>query len=353
MAVKRRTAGKEDKMSAQVKQHTKKDNINKSEKPTFTKVISTGSLLLDLAISGGAVRGGGIPPGIMVVGYGPSGAGKTVLAVELAGAIQRSGGVVKYRDSEARLNPKFAEIFDLDFDELDYSRPDTIPEAFNDLHKWNPDTKKINGYIIDSLAALSTSMEMENDAGDKMGMRRAKEFSEHLRKGARQITNKNLILFCTNQIRENADAATPYSRKDVNPGGKAIEFYSSLVLRFTSFKKIKEEVSVKGKAVTRVVGIEGIIEVDKSSIWKPYRQAPITIFFDYGIDDIRENLKFLKQYTKSTTYCVGGESLGLSLDEAIRKVEKRGLENDLREEVIDLWEEIESKFDSNRKKKIR
>ena len=354
MKIKRKkAAGNDGKMSTQVKQHTKKDNKEATRETAFTRVISTGSLLLDLAISGGAIRGGGIPPGVMVVGYGPSGAGKTVLAVELAGAIQRSGGKVKYRDSEARLNPKFAEIFDLDYDELDYSQPNTISEAFTDLHKWEPDTNKINGYIIDSLAALSTSMEMENDAGDKMGMRRAKEFSEHLRKGARNITNKNLILFCTNQIRENADAANPYSRKDVNPGGKAIEFYSSLVLRFTSFKKIKEEVSVKGKAVTRIVGIEGIIEVDKSSIWKPYRTAPVTIFFDYGIDDIRENLKFLKQYTKSTTYTVGGESLGISLDEAIRKVEKRELENDLREEVIDLWEEIESKFDSNRKKKIR
>ena len=339
-------------LKKQVREHAESKQEAKQD-VTFDKVISTGSTLLDLSISGGAVRGGGIPPGIMVVGYGPSGAGKTVLACEIAGAIQRQGGELMYRDSEARLNPKFAELFDMDYDSIDYTQPNTISEAFTDLHKWKPDPSNINGYVVDSLAALSTSMEMDNDEGDKMGMRRAKEFSEHLRKGARNIKSKNMILFCTNQIRENADAKTPYSRKDVNPGGKAIEFYSSLILRFTSFSKIKEKIAVKGKDVTRVVGIEGIIEVDKSSIWKPYRQAPITIYFDYGIDDIRENLKFLKQYTGATSYVLGGENIGKSLEQAIKHIEQNKAEKKLKEEVTDLWEEIEKKFDSNRKKKRR
>jgi hypothetical protein len=34
-------------------------------------------------------------------------------------------------------------------------------------------------------------------------------------------------------------------------------------------------------------------------------------------------------------------------------VEKYELEDELREEVIDLWEEVESKFESNRKPKRR
>lgn len=350
--MRKRTKGDAPSMEKQVKAHAK-EVVKKEENLDFSKVISTGSTLLDLAISGGAVRGGGIPGGIMVVGYGPSGAGKTVMACEIAGAIQRQGGQLKYRDSEARLNSKFAEMFDLDYDAVDYTQPDTISEAFTDLHKWSPDSSVINGYIVDSLAALSTTMEMESEAGDKMGMRRAKEFSEHLRKGARNITKKNLIVFCTNQIRENADAANAYSRKDVNPGGKAIEFYSSLILRFTSFKKIRAEVSIKGKTVTRVIGIEGIIEVDKSSIWKPYRTAPVSIYFDYGIDDVRENLAFIKKYTGSTTYTVKGEPIGKSIEHAIKAVETRNLERRLKNEVIALWEEIESKFDSDRKKKIR
>ena len=37
----------------------------------------------------------------------------------------------------------------------------------------------------------------------------------------------------------------------------------------------------------------------------------------------------------------------------IKIIEESKSENDLREQVIDLWEEIESKFESNRKPKVR
>ena len=47
--------------------------------------ISTGSTLADLAISGGRIRGGGLPSGILVEIFGPSGSGKTVLLSEIAG----------------------------------------------------------------------------------------------------------------------------------------------------------------------------------------------------------------------------------------------------------------------------
>lgn len=340
-------------LETQIKNRVSKKPVKKPEFEGNDEImISTGSTLLDLAISGGRKRGGGIPGGIMVVGYGPSGTGKTILACEIAGAIQRAGGALKYRDSEARLDAGFAKLFDLDYENVDLTRPNIIPDAFQDLYKWEVDNTVINGYIIDSLAALSTSMEMDNDAGDKMGMRRAKEFSEHLRKCARVIKQRNLILFCTNQIRENADAGL-YSRKEVNPGGKAIEFYSSLILRFTSFKKIRNEVKVKGKLVKRVVGIEGVIEVDKSSIWKPHRTANISIYFDYGIDDIRENLKFIKTYTGATVYYVNETKLSQAIEKSIEMVEQQDLEEELKNQVIDLWMEIESKFEIERKPKKR
>ena len=67
-------------------------------------MISTGSTLLDLIISGTRVRGGGLPGGILVEIFGPSGTGKTVLLCEIGGVIQRQNGDVRYGDPEARLN---------------------------------------------------------------------------------------------------------------------------------------------------------------------------------------------------------------------------------------------------------
>jgi recombination protein RecA len=317
----------------------------------FGKVISTGSTLLDLAISGGRVRGGGLPGGILVEIFGPSGSGKTVLLSEIAGAVQRQGGEIMFHDPEARLDPQFAKLFGMELDEKDYKRPNKVPEVFKAVRAWEPTNKNIiNGVFADSLAALSTTTEMDNEDGDKYGMRRAKEFSEESRKTCRVLAQNNYLMVCSNQVRVNMDAG-PYGQKYITPGGEAIGFYSSLRLRTKVKEKIKEERRIAGKEVSRIVGVEVQVEVFKSSIWKPFHVAPITILFDYGIDDIRQNLQFIKDYTKMTVYGVNGEGLGRSIDEAIGAVENEHLENALKDEVIDLWEEIEGKFKQERRPK--
>jgi protein RecA len=317
----------------------------------FGRKISTGSTLLDLAISGGRVRGGGLPGGILVEIFGPSGSGKTVLLSEIAGAIQRQGGEIMFHDPEARLNKQFAKLFDLDTDTMAYSNPDTVPEVFQAVRDWQvKDDSIINGVMADSLAALSTDMEMEAKEGDKMGMRRAKEFSEELRKTCRILTKNNYLMVCSNQVRENLDAG-PYGQKFKSPGGEAIGFYSSLRLRTLSPEKIKEKRTIAGKEVFRVSGVKIQVEVFKSSIWKPYRTAPIIILFDYGIDDIRANLQFLKEYSHNTTYTIAGRSLSNKMDDAVKMIEEEHLEEALRQDVILLWNDIEFKFANERKPK--
>lgn len=258
-----------------------------------------------------------------------------------------------FADPEARLNKQFASMFGLTLEEGSYSRPDTVTELFASANDWAPASfknKRINGIFADSLAALSTDMEMEKKEGDKMGMKRAKDFSEQLRKFARVIAEKNYLMVCSNQVRQNLDAG-PYGEKYTTPGGVSIGFYSSLRLRFMKPEKIKDKIKVQGKEVTRVIGVEVQIEVYKSSIWKPYHMAPVYILFDYGIDDVRANLQYIKDFTKNTMYTCGGEKLSSSLEESIKAIETGELENELKEEVIDLWEEIESKFEKERKPK--
>lgn len=348
-----RTNKKEVSLSSQIKSKNKIDPKEKREYDgDVTKVISTGSTLLDLAISGGRIHGGGMPGGILVEIFGPSGSGKTVLLCEIAGQVQRKNGEIMFHDPEARLNKQFARIFDLDTDSIEYTTPNTIPEVFQGVRSWEPKAKSINAIMADSLAALSTDMEMDNDDGDKMGMRRAKEFSEQLRKTCRILTERNLLMVCSNQVRVNVDAGK-YGQKYSSPGGESIGFYSSLRLRMLNPEKIKQKVRIAGKEVTRVIGVTTTIEVFKSSIWKPYRSAPVTILFDYGIDDIRQNLQFIKDFTKNTVYTANGVKLAVGMEESIGMVEEQGLDVALRKEVIALWEDVESKFDSERKPKKR
>jgi len=314
-------------------------------------LISSGSTLLDLAVSGGRVHGGGFPGGIFVEIFGPNGSGKTILLCEMAGDVQRKGGQVRFDDPEGRLNTQFAQMFDLDTAEMDYDKPDMVTEVFQNIRAWQPkNTKLINGTFTDSLAALSTALEMGEDEGDKMGMRRAKEFSEGLRKNARILVDKNYIMVCSNQIRDNASG---YGPKTESPGGKAIGFYASVRLKAAEVEKITVEKIHAGKKIKKVIGIKTTFEVYKNSVWKPYRTAPVYIIFDYGVDDIRANLQYIKDFTKNTTYTVGGESVGVSMEEAIAYVENNDLVATLKEEVISLWEEIEGKFEFERKPKSR
>jgi protein RecA len=309
-----------------------------------TQYISTGSTLLDLAISGGRVRGGGIPAGILVEIFGPASCGKTVILCEIAGRVQRAGGEVLFRDPEARLNKQYAGIFGLDVDAVEYDRPATVVEAFKPIYGWKPkNAKAVHGIFADSLAALSTELEMENVDGDKMGMRRAKEFSEQLRKVCRILPERNILMVCSNQVRQNIDAG-PYGQKYSAPGGEAIGFYSSLRLRCKASQKVKRERMIRGQKVVRSVGVETEIEVYKSSVWKPYRTAVLSILFDYGVDDIRANLQFIKMHSGRDIYVTGHLDLDKSLEESIRMIEADGLQDKLREEVIDLWEEIEKRF---------
>jgi RecA/RadA recombinase len=258
-----------------------------------------------------------------------------------------------FHDPEARLNDQFARIFDLDPGEMTTMRPDTVTEMFTSIRDWIPDNKKINGVMADSLAALSTDLELDEEEGDKMGMRRAKEFSEQLRRTARILASTNTLMVCSNQIREDPERVGRFSPKYKSPGGKAIAHYGSLRLKTSKMGSLSRSVTVRGKKIRQIYGIEIEVEIAKSSVWKPHRKAPVTIDFDYGVDDIRENLKFIKDFTGVNTYNIGDQKLGSTLPDAIEKVEQGGLEEDLRNEVINLWEEIEEEFKVERKPKRR
>jgi recombination protein RecA len=263
------------------------------------------------------------------------------------------GGDAFFNDPEARLNKSFAKIHGLNFDSLIIEEPDTVTQVFNNLLNWKPVTNApVHGFLTDSLAALSTNMEMDNEEGDKMGMRRAKEFSEGLRKACRFIKQNNYIMVCSNQIRVNAGASA-YGEQFTVPGGKAIAFYASVRLRFHKPEKIKKKIKVAGKEITKVTGILAKIEVYKNSCDEPFRTAEVYIDHVYGIDDIKTNLQYIKDYTNTTSYCLNGEVLDKSLDKAALIIESNDYEEALKEEVINLWTSIQAKFETPRKKKIR
>jgi recombination protein RecA len=344
-------------LASQMKKHVnsskKKEETEEELEGNFETTVSTGSTLLDLNISGGRKRGGGIPGGVFMEIFGPNSCGKSVLLSEIAGDVQRKGGDVRFDDPEACLSSQFAKIFGLDVSKMKYDTPDTVTQVFKNIREWEPKgSGKLNGSFTDSLAALSTDLEMEDDDGDKRGQRRAKEFSEGFRKNARILKQKNYLMVGSNQVRENDEATNKFSPKFKSTGGFAIGFYASIRLRGTNPEKIFKEVSFNGEKIKQAIGVETEFEVFKNKVWTPYRKASLYIIWDYGIDDIRSNLKYIKMYKKQTQFCLHGKVLDKSLETAISLIEEdSGLIEELKEETIDLWEEIESKFASERRPK--
>lgn len=314
-------------------------------------VVSTGSTLLDLAISGGRFPYGGVPGGILVEIFGPAGAGKTVLLCEMAGAVQRANGSVLFYDPEGRLNRQFSTMMGVDFDRVDYSMPETIRQVFGAVREWVPKSEApVHGVFADSLAALTTELEMDGE--DKYGMRRAKEFSEQLRLTCRELAKKNYLMVASNQVRQNLDAG-PYGQRYTTTGGVAVGFYASLRLRFGAPEKIVKKRKVQGRDLSKVIGVETEIEVVKSSVWEPYHKAKVCILFNYGVDDIRANLQYVKEVRQLPVYMIGDRKLSNSLDQAVQVVEEEGLAAAVRDEVVALWREIQEEFREARAPKVR
>lgn len=354
--------------------------------PSFKKVLSTGSTLLDLAISGLRVKGGGLPGGIMVEIYGPSGAGKTAIMAETCGSAQAHGGNINFNDPEGRLDQEYSEIYGVNIDEIFYTQPDTVVEAFNELNKFlkgnirEKEMDPINVCATDSIAALTTALEMSDDR-DKMGMKKAKDLSQETRRSARLIAQSGNVVMFSNQVREGQEG------QEVTPGGKAIGYFASLRMRIRMVKKIertmkialsqeaekedapaaeettrtklargmKKEKTEKGspKEITKVLGIMSEVEITKSSVDHPHRKALILVRFGYGIDDIGANLQYLKDMKNGSMYVIPDGKSYIGLEQATLAVEEKGLAQELKQEVIELWEKVENAFQSPRKPKQR
>jgi recombination protein RecA len=88
------------------------------------EVISTGSLMLDMALGVG-----GLPRGRIIEIFGPESSGKTTLTLQVIAECQRKGGTAAFVDAEHALDPQYAEKLGVKVDDLLVSQPDTGEQA--------------------------------------------------------------------------------------------------------------------------------------------------------------------------------------------------------------------------------
>jgi recombination protein RecA len=208
-------------------------------KPNYER-LSTGALGLDYPLFGG------LPLGRICVFSGLQHSGKSTAACAVLAAYQRRfpERMCVYVDVEHSLDLKFqAAMCGLDISKLLYIDPvglsgEQICDLIIELQKGD----NIGLIVLDSLPALIPQAVLENDMTKDAGMRgtMAKKLYPFLAVMQSEITAKNNMLICINQVRDDGKTFTGI-QKWKEPCGGAPQFYSSVSVRFGTRKFTKED----------------------------------------------------------------------------------------------------------------
>jgi len=266
--------------------------LDEGSNPTdVTDWISTGSTMLDLAISN--KPNGGVGVGKITELNGLEGSGKSLIGSHLLASTQKKGGIAVYIDTESAVSPEFLEAIGVDTTNMLYVHLETVEEIFDTIETIvtkirESDKDKLVTILVDSLAAASTKVEMDADF-DKDGWATAKAIiiSKAMRKITQMIARQKVALVFTNQLRQKLGVM--FGDPWTTSGGKALPFHSSTRVRFKNMGQIKDT-----KKNTIGIKIKG--QVIKNRLGPPMRTAEFPLYFDTGIADYDSWLQVMKDH---------------------------------------------------------
>ena len=347
------------KLKKKLKLKSKKSKPEPTKKEIDTDLLlPSGSSLLNCACSDNPF--GAYKKGTIVNLIGDSSAGKSLLACTCLAEMHMSSKfddyTLYYDDVEAGLQFDMSYLFGENFeDRIQMRCTDTVEEFYQDLLNLIASGEKFV-YILDSLDGLTVKEELKRakeirekgEAGGSYKAEKAKMLKEVIRVCVREIQKTESMVIIVSQVIDNMGFG--YATK-TRAGGNALKHFCSLEIWLKALGEITKTVNNK----KRVIGNMTNAKVTKNRLTGKRREAPISIYYDYGVDDIRENVLYLVDeliFLKRKNTIVA-EELGIegTIENLIKKIELQNMQDDLQQLVGKTWLEIEDSLKLGRKRK--
>ena len=297
MARKKISITTEDYVDDVIETTERKSKESKREKriiPT-EELIPTGSTLLNLSLSDNYLGGYGLGKFSNLIG--DQHAGKSLIALNM---LAECCHLKRFNDYDLVYDDvEVANAFDIrylfgdkvekriTFNIISDSAEDFYGNIYKKIKRGKPFI-----WVLDTFDAIASEEDRERasnladgkKAGGTYGTSKPKLVSEMFRTIKSDIKNVEAFLLIISQVRSNLGFGSQF-RPKIRSGGKALGFYSTHESWLSIVQKIKE----------REMAIGSVIEcrISKNKLTGKQRNVNLSIFYDYGIDDIGQNVDFL------------------------------------------------------------
>lgn len=301
--------------------------------------IPTGNYALNCQISGSLFKG--LPSNRIIGISGPSGTGKTYLALNMAREAQKIGYHILYFDTEFAIDENHVSKFGIDSSEFTLIPEDVIHnvkhqiveifEAMKDAIKVKKDPGKFM-IIIDSIGNLKTAKEdSDSKSGDhKRDMTRPSEIKSLFRTITVPSGKLNVPILFVNHTYTDTTAYVP---TDKIAGGSGVQYNPSVNI-ILSKAKLKEETKESKEVNMTQTGIIVTSKLEKSRFTRP---VPIKFHINF--------FSGMNKYIYLETF-VKWEICGIQKGTLTKKVIKKPVLDDNGEQIISRgkpkFEEIET-----------